>query len=438
MRETIRAARASRFRSRPALEKWQEQLARRHLARVVRSSSFYACRLNRHNLSTWRALPITTKQIRDRHFGTINTLGLSESSARALQIVQSQDGSDTTSGLSIGFSTGTTGNRSLFILSPEEQARWAANILYKFSPTWWMRPHRATLIYWGTGRPFFASNRGLFSFSFIDVTLPSDAIIEQLNAHHPTILVAPPSILRSLAQAKHRGNCHICPAHVFITGEIADKLDLSLIASSFGPPRLIYQAVEGFLGISCRYGRLHLNEDALVVEADYLDGTRTRFCPIVTDFVRITQPVIRHRLDDVLLEISEPCACGSVFRSVEILGRLQDTMMINSKSDSSSYIPVFPDQVRQTMCNIEGVADYRVTQTGPRTIELALLSNSNGDLYQSASVALASLFDRCGADKVDIQFRSLDPEPRDRKLRKIRRSWATPYVSKFGGCDARP
>ena len=42
---------------------------------------------------------------------------------------------------------------------------------------------------------------------------------------------------------------------------------------------------------------LHLNEDIIFVEKQYLDGRR--FYPVITDFKRTSQPVYRYQLNDI-------------------------------------------------------------------------------------------------------------------------------------------
>jgi putative adenylate-forming enzyme len=91
----------------------------------------------------------------------------------------------------------------------------------------------------------------------------------------------------------------------------------------------IYQATEGFLGVSCRYGAIHLNKDSIIVEKQWLDRSTRRFVPVITDFVRTTQPLIRYRLYDVLIEREDQCRCGSIFTAIEkIEGREDDILFI--------------------------------------------------------------------------------------------------------------
>jgi len=66
---------------------------------------------------------------------------------------------------------------------------------------------------------------------------------------------------------------------------------------------------------------MHLNEDILIFQREYIDKSTGRFMLIITDFRRTAQPIIRDRLNDILLENTEPCQCGSLFRRIEKIER---------------------------------------------------------------------------------------------------------------------
>ncbi|MFH7572468.1 CoF synthetase, partial [Pseudomonas syringae pv. tagetis] len=59
---------------------------------------------------------------------------------------------------------------------------------------------------------------------------------------------------------------------------------------------------------TCSHGTMHLNEEFVLMVRQWLD--EQRFTPLITDFTRITQPIVRYRLDDVLFRQSEPSPCS--------------------------------------------------------------------------------------------------------------------------------
>jgi hypothetical protein len=98
------------------------------------------------------------------------------------------------------------------------------------------------------------------------------------------------------------------------------------IAGAIGvQPSFIYQATEGFLGGSCRFGRLHLNDHAMSIVKEPVAGTKG-WRPIVTDLRRKSQPIVNVRLDDFLEDDeSGPCPCGFRGRVIApVLGRVSD------------------------------------------------------------------------------------------------------------------
>ena len=58
------------------------------------------------------------------------------------------------------------------------------------------------------------------------------------------------------------------------------------------------------------WGTLHLNEDIVYIEREYLDDRR--FVPVVTDLERKAQPIIRYRLNDILVEERNPAAAAAL------------------------------------------------------------------------------------------------------------------------------
>ncbi len=101
------------------------------------------------------------------------------------------------------------------------------------------------------------------------------------------------------------------PRQVISVAETLEEEDAAAIARAFGcRVQQIYQATEGFLGYTCPEGTIHLNEECVHIEPEWLDTARTRFHPIVTDFTRETQIIARYRLDDVLRVRETPCPCG--------------------------------------------------------------------------------------------------------------------------------
>ncbi|MFW2308254.1 adenylate synthase, partial [Aliarcobacter butzleri] len=78
-------------------------------------------------------------------------------------------------------------------------------------------------------------------------------------------------------------------------------------------------------------GNLHLNEDIVYIEKDWIDEKSGRFSPIITDFNRKSQPIIRYKLDDILILEKQSCPCGCVFTRIKkIEGRCDDILKMKT------------------------------------------------------------------------------------------------------------
>src|SRR5699024_2522293 len=182
---------------------------------------------------------------------------------------------------------------------------------------------------------------------------------------------------------------------------------------AFGQQHLhqLYQCTEGFLAHTCAHGVLHLNEQHVLIEPEWLDSER--FVPVVTDFSRRTQPIVRYRLKDVLVARRGPCACGSVLRAVErIEGRADDTLLLGGRV-------VFADLVSRAVITADGFTEYAVVQTGPRRLQVQLDEPAAAPAVRAE---LDRLWHRPGITAPTVEFLPYAAEP-GVKRRRVRRDW---------------
>src|SRR6202034_951555 len=128
------------------------------------------------------------------------------------------------------------------------------------------------------------------------------------------------------AQREHK--IDIQPKRITSVAEVLDPFDEKIIEDAFEQPvHQIYQCTEGFLGCTCTQGRMHLNEEFVFFEKEWVDQKNGRFVPIVTDFSRTTQPIVRYRLDDVLVLDERLCPCAAPTTVISrIEGRMDDVL----------------------------------------------------------------------------------------------------------------
>jgi putative adenylate-forming enzyme len=433
------ATRRRRFRSREALEAWQEKQVRRFLKKTLPRSPYTAERFEGRGVEAWREIAPIGKAEMMANFNRLNTVGVDRDEALALAQAseESRDFTPTLGPVTVGLSSGTSGSRGLFIVSPAERARWAGTILAKTLPSSLIFGPKQRIAF------FLRANSKLYTsvgsrrvrFEFFDLLTPVDAHLARLNDYAPTLVLAPPSMLLLLAAARARGALRITPGRVFSVAEVLDPLDREHIEAGFEQGiHQIYQATEGFLATTCAQGVLHLNEDALVVQREPIeasgDDPEGRFMPILTDFRRSSQPIIRYRLNDVLVPRAEPCPCGSVCSALDFVeGRADDLFYLPARSAAGHQV-VFPDFLRRAIAGAhEAVAAYGVRQVAPDALELYLEIQAGAD-EGAVRAAVAGALDRLW-ERLGCAAPSLRPIDRwatggARKLKRVERAMPAP------------
>ena len=413
------------FSNREELEAWQETQVQDLLKTVLPRSPFYTGWFMGHPLREWRSVPMINKQIMMDNFDSLNTVGIRKKSAFAvaLKAEKERDFSPKLKDITVGLSSGTSGNRGLFIASDYERACWAGAIMAKVLPTPLWRRQKIAFFMRANSNLYTTINHGTIKLSFFDMWKPLDFHLSRLNEYQPTIVVAPPSILRLLAEETTKGSLSIAPLKIISVAETLEPLDEMRIKAAFQQTiHQIYQCTEGFLAATCSEGTLHLNEDIVVIQKDYVDRESGRFCPVITDFSRISQPIIRYRLDDILVEKKESCACGSCFTALAFIeGRTDDIFYGFSKNEE--LIPVFPDFIRRAIISVhDEIQEYFVIQNNPTdiTVSLRVPDITRKEAEGKVDQAIADVFVQHGLVRPHINF-DLVATTTSGKLRRIER-----------------
>jgi putative adenylate-forming enzyme len=409
------------------LLEFQDHQARQTVHHALRRSPFYGRLFADRKPAEWATLPTVDKRAMMDSFDTFNTHGISRDEAMtvALRAETERNFRPTIRGLTVGLSSGTSGHRGLFLVSPSEQAAWAGTLLARLLPGFRRRGYRIAL--------FLRSNSNLYEslggrwlrFRYHDLMTPLDQAIEALNADPPDFLAGPPSLLGFLADAFQKGKLHARPEWLVSVAEVLEPQDEEKLRAIFGVPVLqIYQCTEGLLAASCHAGSLHLQEDLVAVQLEPLDSLSVRFTPIVTDLWRRTQPIIRYRLNDVVSLDSRPCRCGSAFRVLSrIEGRCDDVCYFEQRG--GGLRPIFPDTIRRMILLADaGLLDYQAFQESPARLRIHLdAPAAEFSLLVSAvcrSVeSIATQYD-CLVPAIVIE-RGLEPVAQGAKRRRVRR-----------------
>ena len=361
------------------------------------------------------------------HFDDINTCGIKLKDAMhlALEAEETRNFGKKINGITIGLSSGTSGNRGLFTVSDKERARWAGVMLARALDTSILGNHKlAFFLRAGSNLYDSVHKRGRLSFRFFDLTQPFNGHLSALNDMQPTQIIAPARVLCLIAQMQKQGKINIHPRRITSVAEVLDPLDAKTISDVFAQPvHQIYQCTEGFLGYTCEHNNLHLNEEYLLVEKEWIDRTTGRFSPVITDFSRTTQPIVRYKLDDILVLDERPCPCGRVSTVITLIEGRMDDLLYGQSHNCEKQIPIFPDQLRQLVIRSSpSISDYRIVQESLGTIRIEVQDLLSATDWGKLILNLNTAFIDHGCIPPSFIRDSLKMESLLQKQRRIRRS----------------
>ncbi|MGK0365129.1 MAG: putative adenylate-forming enzyme [Saprospiraceae bacterium] len=371
--------------------------------------------------------PTITKREFMAHFNGINTVGLDrdECMKAAVDAEINKTFDSEIDGCTIGLSTGTSGNRGLFIASEDERAQWAASVFYKVVKPRFSKKQKVAFCLRANSDLYESVQSSFFSFKFYDIAAPTEVIIKDMQERKPDILCAQPSLLLLLTAAKIDGRLDICPTQIISYAEVLDDADRKKIEAIFNLKITeIYQCTEGFLGYTCTHGTMHLNEDNIRFERQMIDDKR--FQPIITDFVRKSQPVVRYLLNDVLVLRESPCPCGSAMTGIErIEGRMDDVLV--GENETGDLVYIFPDLVRRRIVWAgEKLNNYAVEQKSLKELILFvdIAEMDYSETCENILESLTNLFNEKGIKDMQISCqKGLPLRDKASKMRRVSRTF---------------
>jgi phenylacetate-CoA ligase len=427
------------------LQRYQDKLAQSAVRDAMAHSPYYAAHFAGRRFKDWHSLPITDKTRMMTNFTDLNTRGvpLDRAMETALRAERERDFRPLVpdTDLTVGLSSGTSGHRGLFLVSPQERAAWAGAMLARTLPGPLLRPGGWRVAFFHrSGSNLYESlaSRAL-SFRFFDLMTPLIRAVAHLN----DLCAASSGRAADSAQPSGAGEAGraspYLPQKIISVAEVLEPQDGAVISEAFQVPCVhqIYQCTEGLLAVTCSHGRLHLQEDIVAVQTEPLiDDTspaetrERRVTPIVTDLWRRVQPIIRYRLGDVLALApdNEPsCPCGSRFRRVvRIEGRCDDVLLFPDSGKLGHLRPFFPDTLRRAVLLADaGIIDYRIVQENPGTLRIHLALLPVGDALAAVAKVRASVLQTlfsygCSAEHLSVEI-GLPDEPLSRKRRRVQR-----------------
>ena len=377
-------------------------------------------RLRRFLATAPRFADVMTKSLYLEHFAELNRHGitLEQATAVALRAESERDFKpELPGGITAGFSSGTSGRRQVFLVGREDRCRWAGQMLARMLSTRsllqicniFAPPLRIAFFLRASSNLYTTLSSLRVKFDYFDLTQPFDELVTRLEGFRPHVLVAPATVLAELAR-----RARVRPRQVISVAEVLDAKDRTAIEAAFAVPvAQIYQAAEGFLGCTCSQGRMHLNEESLHIEPEWLDEAHERFHPLITDFSRQTQWFVRHRLDDILRPDPTPCPCGRKTMTLHAIeGRAEEVLWLRDGRGDLS--PVFPDVLRQALYT-RPVERYRIEQHD-LCWQVQLL---HGD-EKAVQAALEALVDGLQLARPEFRFLPWTEQPPSEKQKRVR------------------
>ena len=428
----------SRFRNfnENDIKKYQNNRVKKIAEYAVAHSKFYKEYFSGFNLNNFTSLPVINKKLMMDNLTDFNTVGLSKDEILnfCLEVEKTRNFSKRLRGLNIGMSSGTSGNKGVEIVTPREENYMKAALFARFDFPKNEKINLAFIL--RVSAPAFNLDKFGHRLTYISQLNSIDEIDKQLEEIYPNVISAPPSMLKLIAAEVENGRLSINPKRLVSYSEILypDVKDY-LIKVFKCPVHQIYKCTEGPIAISCKYGRLHINEDLVLVETLNNDGRITspgQPCQklIVTDLHKKSQPIIRYALNDIITISPGTCKCGSCFRVIEnIQGRADDLFWAkNIKTNEWQYI--FPDYISRAIISAsEDIDEYQVIQSTPDDVlvRIQLRNGADQDKFDIKEVIenINIVFREynCRLPKISIVFEKPEFNRNSNKLIRIHRDF---------------
>ena len=409
-----------KFKSRQQILKRQKKGIRKHIAYVRDRSPFYARHWQGFDNEQWQSFPLIDKNIMMENLDDFLTVRLNVEEARILaaRAEKNRDFSPKIGPYSIGYSSGTSGSRGMHFISEAEQTGWAGFMLKRGLGGSILGRHKIGLILRANSNTFESIGSKKIQFCFYDLMLPLAEIHEQLLRDQVDVLIGPPSVLRYLADEKTT----LKPRRIISSAEVLDDIDREIIEAHFGTiVHQFYSSTEGEIAATCEYGTLHLNEGMMVIQKEWVDEEKRWFHPIITDFKRKTQPIIRYRLNDILVASQHQCKCGDARQSIEAVVGRQDDVFYLQKENEEGYEKIVPDFIRRAVMQMHpDITAFCAIQKSAETIEVQLLPEG---LKDCSMLGFESLWASKKVKAASINVVAYTHVPSTTKLRRIQRSF---------------
>ena len=331
--------------SRPRLVAKQQKKFRKLVAFVAENSPFYGDIIRRRGIdpSSCRPedFPELTKDRLNENFDRIVTNPRITRQRISEFLAQSSNPTDLLDGAyHVLHTSGTTGTLGYFVYSHDEWIRGSSHSVRMGGLGF-----RKRVAYVAATRGHFAgvslaltgnhgTNALFYNVRPFDVNTPLTQLVRALNDFQPRVLSGYAAILKVLGEAQERGHLQVKPALLGSGGEPMPPEVRSYLERVFQAPVAdVYASSEhlhmglGFPGTDGMY----LMEDDLIFELH-----DDHIC--VTNLFNYTTPLIRYRMDDVLIPETNGRRIYPFTKIKGVIGRYEDVLTFTNKYGLEDFI----------------------------------------------------------------------------------------------------
>lgn len=331
--------------TRAQLEAAQLKKFRRLVSFIKDRSPYYSRVIKEHGIDPATCVPtdfpVLTKQQVIEHFDEIVTDRTLKRQDITDFLAHSTDPEELFRGrYHVLHTSGTSGTMGYFVFSHESWIRGACHVV-RVAPLRWR--HRTAFV--AATRGHFAgtslmltgnhgTNNLFYDVRTFDVGQPLTQIIAGLNEFQPKSLSGYAAMLKVLGEAQERGELRIKPTQVGNGGEPLLPEVKAYLERVFKVPVMnAYASSEHlYMGITLPgAGGMHLLEDDLIFELE-TDHT------CITNLFNEVMPLIRYRMDDVLVADRTTPSRYPFTRVKDIVGRFEDALLFTNRHGKEDFI----------------------------------------------------------------------------------------------------
>jgi putative adenylate-forming enzyme len=412
------------------IEKYQNVKRNQIVKYAASHSKFFKKLYEGYNLKDFFGLPTVNKTLMMENLSEYNTLGFKKEDLIdfALEVEKTRNFGIRFHDVNIGMSSGTSGNKGIVITTKEEENYIKAMYLSRLTFPAKEKINCAFIL--RVSSPAFNYNKLGNRLTYISQLQPIENMVRQLNELSPNIVSAPPSMLKILAKEAENGNLKISPKLLYSYAEVLYPDVKKYLGDVFNCRILeIYQGSEGYYGVTCKEGSLHVNEDMVFLELLEQDGNPTPlgdpcYRLLVTDLHKKSQPMIKYEINDIITLSKRKCRCGSNFRIIEKIQGRSDDLFWGIRKGINKEQFIFQDYISRAIISTSGdIEEFQAIQEKYTEIILRIkMKNGSSHLKIGDELARAikSVFSKYDCEEPEVTVIFGDPIPNQNSNKLIR------------------